>query len=152
MITFKGANLVGITSRMADALVNGRYALMRKLAQGASATVYEARDEGRAGAPRALKVLSAPDSLAGRTPPARERALAWEFARLSRIDHPHIVRAHDLDVVRQGPLPEGSTFLVEELVDGSTCEHAFGPLSPGDRVHAVIRLLAECASALGRLH
>jgi transcriptional regulator with GAF, ATPase, and Fis domain/tetratricopeptide (TPR) repeat protein len=124
---------------MAKGLVNGRYELLSPIAAGANAQVFRARDASQDGAERALKVI--PRS-------ADPAQLAWEFARLSALSHPHLPRVHDLDCVRSGPLPEGAVFLVEDLVRGQPCDQALA----GDRTRPLLRLLAEAASALGYLH
>jgi transcriptional regulator with GAF, ATPase, and Fis domain len=128
---------------MSGALVNGRYELLEPIASGAQAQVFRARDSAQAGAERALKVMPS-----GADP----KQLAWEFARLSALSHPHLVHVHDLDRVRSGPLPEGAVFLVEELIAGQPCDRALAQLGPADRTRALVRLLAETASALGYLH
>src|SRR5215470_14582012 len=144
MLPWGCANIVG--GKMESALVNGRYELGRRLGGGAFCDVYQARDLGEGGVPRALKVLRAG---AGR-PSGRE--LMWEFERLGRLEHPHLVRAHDLDLARAGALPGGVLFLVEDLVDGEPCDHALARLDPAARTSALVRLLAEAGSALGYLH
>ena len=126
---------------MPKGLVNGRYELLSPIAAGANAQVFCARDASQDGAERALKVV--PRS-------ADPAQLAWEFARLSALSHPHLPRVHDLDRVRSGPLPEGAVFLVEDLVHGQPCDQALA--GQGDRTRPLVRLLGEAASALGYLH
>src|SRR5262245_29389599 len=119
MLSLGSANVVG--ARMGQARVNGRYELAGAIASGAQAGVFRARDCAQNGALRALKVV----------PRGADPAqLAWEFARLSALSHPHLVRVHDLDRVRSGPLPEGSVFLVEDLVAGQPCDRVLASLPP----------------------
>jgi transcriptional regulator with GAF, ATPase, and Fis domain/tetratricopeptide (TPR) repeat protein len=128
---------------MPAGLINGRYEWVRALGTGASATVHLVRDHAAAGVERALKLVSRP---------AAQHELAWEFARLSQLEHPHLVRVHDLDRVRSGPATPGGVFLVEDFVDGRPCVAALAGLDPAERPAAAVRLLAEAASALGYLH
>lgn len=71
----------------------------------------------------------------------------WREARAaSDLDHPNIVRVHDLDRA-----PDGTPFIVMELLDGHTLEEELrrsGPLAPA----RVVTLLSGVADALDAAH
>jgi transcriptional regulator with GAF, ATPase, and Fis domain len=126
--------------------LNGRWRLLRLLGEGADATTWAAIDE-RDDRPVALKALRRLGSAE-----ARER-FRWEFARLSAIEHPNLVRVFDLALADPGgPLVAGQPFFTAELCDGPTVrEHVTG-LPPRGRARALAQLLAEVGSALEALH
>lgn len=84
-----------------------RYAALRAVGRGGSATVYAARDE-QLERDVAIKVLDVAD----RSGSARAR-LAHEARILARLDHPGIVPIHE-----HGVLADGRPFYVMKLVDG----------------------------------
>ena len=89
--------------------VAGRYHLEKLIARGGLGEVYRARDDARAGAIVAVKIIP-PAAL--EQPHARER-FDRDAEDLRRLQHPSIVRALDY-----GPLPEGGAYLAMEFVDG----------------------------------
>src|SRR3954449_9336978 len=85
-----------------------RYRLIRRIAAGGMADVWEAEDT-RLQRTVAVKLVRAPDpELAGR--------LQREARLLAQIDHPAVVRLFDAGAVDDRP------FLVMELVDGMTLQ------------------------------
>jgi hypothetical protein len=130
----------GARAEELPALLGGRYRVLRALGQGSIARVLAARDEVR-GIDVAVKVLHA--NL------RRDPIVAARFVReaeiVRRIEHPHVIRIHD--VVET----EGLLFLVMEL-------HAGGDLA--DRLAragalplaAVRRLAAQLCGALDAAH
>ncbi|HUS63006.1 MAG TPA: sigma 54-interacting transcriptional regulator [Kofleriaceae bacterium] len=126
--------------------VNGRWRLERLLGEGADATTWAAVDE-RDGTPVALKALRVLDSEA-----ARER-FRWEFAALTRLEHPGLVRVFDLDQANDaGALPAGQPFFTAELLDGTPPADRFAQLPVAARARALCQLLAEVGSALVAVH
>ncbi|MGZ6260908.1 MAG: serine/threonine-protein kinase, partial [Candidatus Limnocylindrales bacterium] len=121
-------------------LVAQRYRLAQRLAAGASATVWLARDE-RLGRPVAVKVLHThllPDAI------SRERFMA-EARAAAVLSHPGIVSVHD--VVSDGELPA----IVLEYVAGSSLAARLarrGRLAPREAA----RIAAEVAEALDYAH
>ncbi|HEU5055496.1 MAG TPA: serine/threonine-protein kinase [Kofleriaceae bacterium] len=92
----------------------GTYEVMRHLGAGGMATVYAARAPG--GQLVALKVLAR--ELAEGTRAAR---FAREVATAARLRHPGCVRLLD-----HGFMPDGTPFLVTELLAGPTLRDALG--------------------------
>jgi hypothetical protein len=109
-------------------LLDGRYLLMDRLADGGMGTVFRAHDiRGRRDV--AIKILK--PGLA-----ARERAVARFFVEAraaGRLDHPNVISIYDYGVSREGHL-----FLVMELLPGCTLA-AF--LARKDRLHVSEALL-----------
>jgi serine/threonine-protein kinase len=129
-------------SRSVDAerVLGGRYRLVRALARGGMAEVWEAKDEilGRS---VAVKVLH-PHLASDEAFLARFRREAIAAARLA---HPNVVATYDTG------LDDGVAFIVMELVHGRTvsqelAEH--GAFSPGRAVH----LATQVADALDYAH
>ncbi|BCJ56086.1 hypothetical protein Asp14428_75610 [Actinoplanes sp. NBRC 14428] len=114
---------------------------VRELGRGAGSVVYEARrtaGPGRTGEHYAVKVLTGPAG-AGRT-----AALCREATLLACLDHPGLVKIHEVATV------DGRPHLVMDLVHGQTLTEilARGPL-PADRAAG---LGAELADALTSAH
>ena len=118
----------------------GPYRILRSIAQGGMAAVYEA-EEPKEGRRVAVKLLIHRGL-------ARPR-FAREYRALTRLDHPNIVR-----VYRFG-LHEGNPYLSMELIQGDPIQvFAKNIGRPGNRKRTseVSRLLADIASALQYLH
>jgi hypothetical protein len=98
--------------------LNSRYALERQLGQGGSGAVWLVRDAAADDARRALKLLTEVGD-----GPARAR-LVDEFARLAALDHPRLVRVHEIDTVERVPpawgaaFAAGTPFFTADLIDG----------------------------------
>lgn len=119
----------------------GPYRVLRPLARGGMAAVYEVEDP-ETGQRVALKLLTQ----RGMARPRFQR----EYRALTRLDHPHIVR-----VYRFGIDDNGRPYLTMELLDGVPAQvHAKRLGRPGtpSRTTDVIRIVKEVASALGYLH
>lgn len=118
----------------------GPYRVVRPLAQGGMAAVFEAEDP-QSGELVAVKLLT----LRGLAATRFDR----EYRALSRLDHPNIVRVYQYGV------HNGSPFLCMELLDGVPIQvFAKAQGRPGNeaRTQAVIRVAAEIADALEYLH
>ena len=126
------ANPVG-----ASVVTAGRYRLGERLGRGASAETFAAVDEA-SGAPRAVKLFAAGLD-AG-------RAIA-EFRRLQALDHPGLVKVHDVGVDERGQL-----FVVMDLVAGpALASIARGP-DEAARRRAFERAARGLADAVAYLH
>jgi len=117
----------------------GRYRLVRRLAEGGMATVWEGRDELLARSV-AIKI---PHTLLAADPASRER-FRREAVAAARLAHPGIVATYDTGV--DGP----TDFIVMELVPGRTLRDlvAEGPV-PAD---IAVPLAAQVAEALDAAH
>lgn len=118
----------------------GRYRVIREVARGGMGVVLEAEaDDGRR---VALKVI--PEREAGLQEIERLRREA-KIAR--RLQHPNIVRIHEMDMTRDpsgGPLH----YLVMDYVEGRTLAQV---MREGDRPR-VLRLLLQVADAVAYAH
>ena len=133
-----------------DPILNGRYQVLGSLGEGATSLVFEVVDM-LAVSRRALKVLHKDTD---------EDLLRAEFARLSRLDHPNLVRVHDLDRIKYSQpvvlggntVQPGSLFLVMDLALGTEPSVYLAGV-PEDQQDQRIRAIArDLAQALAHLH
>jgi hypothetical protein len=110
------------------------------VARGDATEVYEVVDQN--GVRRALKVLERQGPLD--SAPQRRLALAGDVAAM--VEHPNVVRYHDIDI------HEGKVVLVLDFVDGvdlrRVLDEAGGKLEP---LHAV-SLLLQAAEGIAAVH
>ncbi len=127
------------SDRHLGVVVDGRYRIMRVLGEGTMGVVYEAVQLSLK-RPVALKVIR--DEL-GRDPIASARFLR-EARMLTCINHPNIV-----EVLDHGEMPDGSLYIVMELLRGNTLdallEHE-GVFSP-ERATTIALQLADALTA-----
>ncbi|MEU0335056.1 serine/threonine-protein kinase [Streptomyces sp. NPDC006193] len=130
-------------------LVAGRYRLLAKLGHGGMGTVWRARDEW-VDREVAVKEPRVPDHLS-----ETERANAFERMRrearaAARLDHPAVVRVHDVAVV------DGRPWIVMELVHGPSLGSVLrdGTLDAREAARIGLQVLGalEAAHAAGVLH
>ncbi len=125
---------------MRVAQLDGRFLLTRVLGRGGTGVVYRAHDR-TSGRMVALKLARGT---------ARSR-LASEFDVWSRLKHPGIVRAYEFAVVRRGPFPAGTPYLVLEHVPLGVPGRP--ELRPGRMQPAQLEALAlQMLGALGHVH
>ena len=116
----------------------GGYRAVRVLGAGAAGRVYEAR--GPHGEPLAVKIIA---GAAPRTAEDAER-LRGEVDALAMIDHPRVVRIHDLT-------PVGRDLLVAmELLPGPSLREVFQTRRPAPE--EVTGWIAQLAEAIDYLH
>jgi serine/threonine-protein kinase len=130
-------------SSCATPLQDGRFLLLETLGSGGMGRVYRAFDRAEQRLV-ALKVPTAP----GRSGPAHP--LAAEFDHWSRFSHPNIVRVYEMVCAENGPLPEGTPYLVLEHVHGRPAHRALRPGTIGST--AVENLAVQVLSALAHVH
>ena len=118
----------------------GRYRVLRPVAQGGMAAVFEVEDPATHER-LALKMLTQ----RGLAAPRFQR----EYRALTRLDHPNIVRVYQFGT------HEGSPYLTMELLDGVPvqvhCKNQGRPGTPR-RTQEVLRVGAEVSKALAYLH
>ncbi|MFO0956799.1 MAG: protein kinase [Isosphaeraceae bacterium] len=120
--------------------VAGKYRLMDRVGEGGAAAVYLC-EHLILKRPVALKILP---SWKTKSPEIVSRFLR-EARAAARVDHPNIVRVHDVEASDQ------NYFLVTEFVDGPNLEalvEATGPLSPA----RAARYIHDAALALQHAH
>ncbi len=119
----------------------GKYRVLARLGEGATAEVFLAEDEfhGRQVAIKRVRAASAGDSVENHY---REHFFAAEAALAGKLEHPNVVQIHD--AVAHLPQP----YLVMEYVPGVTLRHFCRPdalLS----LDQVVEIGFKCAMALG---
>jgi serine/threonine protein kinase len=128
-------------------VLDGKYALLRRLGSGGAGTVYEAENL-IVGKKIALKVMSA-DAFEETDSQTR---FVSEARAAARIAHANVVDIHDLGVTSTG-VP----YIVMELLRGETLEEmldARGPLAPAFACELFLQVLAglSAAHAQGIVH
>ena len=130
---------------MAEARLNRRYRRLERLAGGGEGEVFLVED-GRKGPRRVLKALRAlePDAIV---------RLAGEFKRLAALDHPAIVRVHELEVADDGGfLAPGTPFFTAEEIPGTPADVAARAVVGPARAALVWRIGVQLAAGLAHLH
>jgi serine/threonine protein kinase len=121
----------------------GHYQILREAGRGGMSMVYEAEDT-RIGRRVALKVLSAPLSLAPEQRAAMIARLKREARAIARLSHPNIVTIFDIGE------EDGQHFIVMEFLEGQTLREriAEGPLPLAE----TSAILDGVASGLDAVH
>jgi serine/threonine-protein kinase len=122
---------VSATDTLIGEVLDGRYRIEKLLGRGGMGRVYRAEHVG-IGRAVAVKVL---DPRGGFEPSARQR-FEREAVATGRLRHPNCVGVTDF-----GALPDGSLFLVMELLDGVTVDDLLAdhPRLPPARAVAILR-------------
>ncbi len=128
-------------------IINHRYRVVRELGRGAQAMVLAVEDTLGGNERVALKVLHEA---------SMESLFRFEFAQAKRLEHPHLARVYDLDVVQSidGALtiPKGAVFFTQELVPGESCQLQFSGLPKAERPARAAALCVAVARALELIH
>ncbi len=135
------AERVSEYDRLVGETLDGRYYIKSKLGEGGMGVVFEAR-HAVIERPLAIKVL--------KREATRDTATIQRFVQeakaSSRIGHPNIVEVTDF-----GTTPDGLTYSVMELVDGTTLSKVIKTEAPLPPVRAV-RITTQIARALDAAH
>ncbi|HWG22822.1 Stk1 family PASTA domain-containing Ser/Thr kinase [Actinospica sp.] len=132
-------------------IVDGRYRVEARLAQGGMATVYRAFDD-RLDRLVALKVIEA--GLARR--PEYVARFIREAKSCAKLNHPNIVAVYDQSAIRQAPAGYGAAnqgtlaYLAMEYVPGSTLRQVLGRrgrLTPRQALQVLDAMLAGLGAA-----
>ena len=121
----------------AGQVLGGRFAVERELGRGAMGVVYLARDPARG--PVAVKVVQGPA-----TEEVRGR-FQREIAVSKRATHRHVIEVFDA-----GELPDGSSFMVMEVLEGQSLQGLIlreGP-QPVERALALLEQILEGLAAV----
>ena len=124
-------------------LIEGRYRIVRRIAQGGMATVYEARDE-RLQRTVAIKVMRTQLAQGPHRDQFIER-FRREARSAARIANPHIVQVYDTGEFN------GLAYLVMEYVHGVNLRHEMNEQGAFD-VRETLRVLAETLDGLAAAH
>lgn len=123
------------------ALLENRYRVLRRIAHGGTAAVYEGLDE-RLDRPVALKIMHPHFADDPRFVTRAER----EAKAAARLHDPHVVAVLD-----QGRTDDGVLYLVLEFVDGPTLREVVAREAPMDP-HRTLELLVPVLRGLARAH
>jgi eukaryotic-like serine/threonine-protein kinase len=130
-----------VPSGSVGVVVDARYLLVREIGRGSTGIVWEARDL-TSDEPVAVKILHA-TLLASSS--ARRRFYR-EVATAQMLDHPHCVC-----VKARGQAPDGTEYLVMELLQGRTLAAVLADHAPLPQVRA-IRITAQILEAMQVAH
>lgn len=121
--------------------IHDRYRLIRMLGEGGMGAVYQAFDEAlnRSVAVKIIKAELLND-------PSMRIRLEREARTVARIQHPGVVSIYDF-----GEIPDGSAFLVMELLEGVDLAKILEHQGPGTPVQ-VASLLSQVGDALSAAH
>jgi serine/threonine-protein kinase len=135
-----GSALTPIKDPRIGSTLNGRYQLEGSIGEGGMATVYAARHR-LVDRPCAVKIMNA--ALA-KNEVIRER-FRREAKAAQKLAHPNIIEIFD-----QGELPDGSLFLVMELLDGETLADVV--MRGKVPIERALPIAIQIARALARAH
>ncbi|PST47138.1 serine/threonine protein kinase [Bifidobacterium callitrichos] len=124
-------------------LIEGRYRIVRRIAQGGMATVYEARDE-RLARTVAIKVMHTQLAQGPHRDQFIER-FRREARSAAQIANPHIVQVYDTGEFN------GLAYLVMEYVHGVNLRHEMN-LQGTFTVRETLRIVAETLDGLASAH
>jgi transcriptional regulator with GAF, ATPase, and Fis domain/predicted negative regulator of RcsB-dependent stress response len=119
----------------------GRYRPIRRLSTGSSGEVFLV-EELVTGTQRAFKLVAADVAATG---------LRGEFARLSELDHPNIVRVIDAGIIQGGSFADRA-FLVTDFVAGPSLAESLATLTDDRRFSTFASAAEALADALAYLH
>lgn len=135
--------MTGTTDSASGRTVAGRYTVVRKIADGGMASVYEAEDN-RLGRTVALKIMHAGLAQSEHSEEYTER-FHREARSAASISNPHIVPVYDTGMY------EGRSFLVMELIHGVTLRQEMN-VRKNFSIHDTIRILTQVLDGLAAAH
>jgi len=128
-------------SRLLPFRIQGRHRLEGLLGEGGMGAVFRAHDESLK-RDVALKIIRAENL----RDPSFSTRLLREAEVLARVRHPGVIALHDA-----GELPDGSAYLVMELLEGLELRTVLEQHGPGTP-RQVARLVRQVGSALAAVH
>lgn len=155
-----GAQMTGLTAAEpfltgklpAGLVLNGRYVIIRKIAQGGMGAVYEAKEVPVTAFSRRLAIKEMSFSMLDHLQKPQQRAVVESFHRefdfLSKLNHPNLVRAFEFFE------ENGRQFFVMEYIEGKTLESLLELLPPGSvfPLDRVLDWARQLCNALQYLH
>lgn len=120
-------------------ILNGRYEIVRLIAEGGMGAVYEGRDLKFGGGPVALKRCLM-------TGEAMQRAFVREAELLANLSHPGVAKARDLFAE-----PDGQ-YLVMELIPGNDLEQMLSDLGGPVPTEVALEWVDQALDALCYMH
>jgi serine/threonine protein kinase len=109
-------------------ILNGRYMILRKIAQGGMGAVYEAKEVPTSPNSRRLAIKEMSFTMLNRLQPNQRDVVVNSFHReydlLSRLNHPNLVRAFEFFE------ENGRQYFVMEYIEGNTLENLLDNLPP----------------------
>jgi serine/threonine protein kinase len=138
-------DVANFTERLTPGVtLGGRYLIENELSQGGTSAVFLARDRKLHDTPVVIKVLLNIWRQTGRGA-WLEKKFKGEIAALSRIDHPGVVRALDVDA-----LPDGRSYLVMQYVSGELLRSVMTP--EGMEFGRMAKIVRQMGQALAAAH
>lgn len=130
-------------------VIEGRYAILERLAAGGMGVVYKAeqRPLGRAVALKILEIQKTPNAAA-----SFGQRFFLEASAAAKLAHPNTIVVHDY-----GKTDDGLYFIAMEHLDGGTLAQRLrkqGPLSPAEAIHVALQVVSSLrdAHAQGLVH
>jgi serine/threonine protein kinase len=133
-------------------VLNGRYMIVRKIAQGGMGAVYEAKEVPTSPTSRRLAIKEMSFSMLDQIQEDKRKAVVDSFHReydlLRKLDHPNLVRAFEFFE------ESGRQFFVMEYIEGRTLESLLDNLAPGEffPMDRVLAWAHQLCTALFYLH
>ncbi len=120
-------------------VLNGRYEIVRLIAEGGMGAVYEGRDLKFGGSPVAIKRCLM-------TGEAMQRAFVREAELLANLSHPNVAKARDLFAG-----PDGQ-YLVMEFIPGSDLEQVLSDRCAPVPTEIALKWMDQALDALSYMH
>jgi hypothetical protein len=140
-LSLRESHETGAGAKLEGSVAAGQYRILRRMGSGATGVIYEAVriSDGQRVAIKLLRVAAAHDAVAS-------DRLRREAEALGLSWHPNVV-----EVIDHGHLPDGTTYLVMELLPGESLAArllARGRLTPGE----LLPIALQMCDALSAVH
>jgi hypothetical protein len=140
-LSLRESHETGVGAKLEGSVAAGQYRILRRMGSGATGVIYEAVriSDGQRVAIKLLRVAAAHDAVAS-------DRLRREAEALGLSWHPNVV-----EVIDHGHLPDGTTYLVMELLPGESLAArllARGRLSPRE----LLPIALQMCDALSAVH